>query len=140
MATPFDATTKHLVEMEPGDWIEYAGLPRAPVDVIDADLATVSSEADKVLRVRETEPWLLHLEFQSSYERDLGDRVLQYSVLLYRRHHLRVTSIIVLLRPEADGPAMTGAVQLYRPDGRCYLDFSYDVVRSWQKPVEEVLG
>src|SRR5207244_415973 len=84
-------------------------------------------------------PWLFHLELQSTYERDLGDRVLQYSVLLYRRHHLSVTTVITLLRPEADGPGMTGVVQLYRPNGSCYLNFSYDVVRAWQKPVQEYL-
>jgi predicted transposase YdaD len=137
---PFDAATKHLIEAQPGDWMEYVGLARAAVDVVDADLSTITADADKVLRVRADLPWLVHLELQSSYERDLGERTLQYSVLLRRRHGLSVRSIVVLLRPEADGPQMTGAVQHSTPDGDCYLQFQYRIVRAWQKPVEDVLA
>ena len=140
MSKPFDATTKHLVESRPGDWLEYAGLTRADVDVIDADLATVTAQADKVLRVKAPVPWLAHLEFQAGYDRDLGERTLQYNVLLHRRHGLPVQSVVLLLRPEADGPEMTGLVQHRLPDGRRYLEFDYEVVRVWQKPVDAVLA
>src|SRR5437870_6351451 len=104
MPQPFDATTKDLVEMHPEDWLEYLGLPRAAVELIDADVSTVTAAADKVLRVLEPKPWLAHLELQSSRDRELPDRKLQYNVLLDRRHQLPVQSIVVLLRPEADGP------------------------------------
>jgi hypothetical protein len=56
MPKPFDAATKYLIELRPGDWLAYLGLPRAAVEVIDADLATVTASADKVLRVREPQP------------------------------------------------------------------------------------
>ena len=58
MPQPFDATTKDLVEMHPEDWLAYLGLPRAAVEVVDADVSTVSAAADKVLRVLEPDPWL----------------------------------------------------------------------------------
>ena len=51
MPQPFDATTKDLVELHPEDWLAYLGLPRAPVEVVDADVSTVSAAADKVLHV-----------------------------------------------------------------------------------------
>lgn len=51
MATPFDATTKELVRLHPEDWLVLLGLPAAPCKVIDADLATVSTEADRLIRV-----------------------------------------------------------------------------------------
>ncbi len=140
MSKPFDATTKHLVETQPGDWLEYVGLTAASVDVIDADLSTVTAAADKILRVRDPSPWLVHLEFQAGYDRGLGERTLQYSVLLGQRHGLPVQSLVVLLRPEADGPEMTGVVEHRLPDGRRYLEFAYQVVRAWRKPVEEVLS
>jgi predicted transposase YdaD len=137
---PFDATTKHLVEARPAAWLEYAGLPRADVDVIDADLSTVTADADRVLRVNAPAPWLAHLEFQAGYDRDLGERTLQYNVLLHRRHGLPVQSVVLLLRPEADGPEMTGVVQHRLPWGDLYHEFRYQVVRAWQKPVEAVLS
>jgi hypothetical protein len=58
---PFDAATKHLVDTKPADWLEYVGLPSGPVEVIDADLSTVTAAADEVLRVLEPTPWLAQI-------------------------------------------------------------------------------
>jgi len=140
MPQPSDATTKDLVELHPEDWLAYLGLPRAPVEVVDADVSTVSAAADKVLRVLEPDPWLAHVELQASRDRDLPDRKLLYNVLLERRHRLPVESLVVLLRPEADGPELTGFVERRRPSGRRYLTFEYQVVRAWQVPVASVLA
>ena len=47
--------------------------------------------------------------------------------------------MIVLLRPEADGPAITGALDLAW-SGAPYLSFAYRVVRTWEQPVEAILA
>ena len=60
---PFDPTLKSLVEVGPIDWTVFSGDPAAPTRIIDADIATVSGAADKVLRVEGTPPYILHLEF-----------------------------------------------------------------------------
>jgi hypothetical protein len=140
VSKPFDVTTKYLVETRPGDWLAYLGISHAQADVIDADLAAVSAEADKVLRVNVPTPWLVHLEFQSSYDDTLPERTLQYSVLLRRRHGLAVQSVIVLLRPEADGSDLTGTLRHLLPDGTVYLEFGYRMMRVWQASVETVLS
>ncbi len=117
-AKPFDATTKHLLDVDPRAWLGYVGLPVAgPVVVIDADLSTVLAEADKVVRVEGQMPWLVHLELQASYDAALPTRLLQYNVLLHRRHGLPVASVAVLLRSEADGPAMSAPLAriIHRP-------------------------
>src|SRR4051794_17672715 len=112
MAQPFDITLKHALEAHPADWLRLVGLPTtAPIDVIDADLATVTAEADKVFRVRERPAWLMHFEVQVSYDADLPRRMLRYNVLLNHRHLLPVRSVAILLRTKADGPAMTGTVR-----------------------------
>ena len=108
MAQPFDITLKHLLEAHPADCLRLVGLPTAAaIDVIDADLATVSAEADKVFRVNDRPPWLMHFELQASYDVDLPQRMLRYNVLLKNRHGLPVRSVVILLRPKADGPEMT---------------------------------
>src|SRR5262249_19795497 len=67
LATPFDATLKDLVERYPADWPAQLGLSASgPVDLIDADLSTITTQADKLIRVNDPEPWLLHLELQAS--------------------------------------------------------------------------
>ena len=140
MAKRFDATLKHLQEHYPADWARFLGVRTTePVEVINADLATVTAEADKVFRIAAAIPWLLHQESQVTYDPLLGWRVLKYNVLLTDRHGLPVQSGVVLLRPKADGPEMTGRVQRSLPDGRSYHDFRYDVVRLWQQPVEPIL-
>lgn len=114
-----------------------------PARIIDADLATIAVEADKVIRVEAARPYLFHLDFQSGYEVDMGDRVLLYSVLLRRRHGLPVKSVVILLRPEADGPGMTGRVEVIgedEADADFALSFRYRIVRVWQQPVASLLA
>lgn len=141
MAKPFDAATKHLVEVDPAAWLAYVGLTSAGrLDVIDADLSTVTAEADKVVRVEAAGRLaLVHFELQATHDRSLGQRLLRYNVLLHTRHGLPVRSIAVLLRPAADGLDLTGQFELAHPDGEPYLRFRYQVIRAWQQPVDAVL-
>ena len=137
MPKPFDAATKHLLEAQPSAWLDYLGLPGTHAQLVEADLTTVTAEADKVLRVDDTVPYLAHIEFQSGYETDLGERVLHYNVLLFYRHRLPVQSVVVLLRREADGPEVTGTAGYDLESGS--LAFRCRVVRVWEKSPEEAL-
>ena len=65
MSQEYDPTVKTLVETDPAAWPVLIGQPWAPTEVIDADIATVSGAADKVLHVHAADPYLLHLEFVS---------------------------------------------------------------------------
>jgi predicted transposase YdaD len=141
MPKPFDATLKELVEAHPLDWLACLGLsPGGPVTVIDADLSTVTAQADRVLRVDEALPWLLHLELQASRDAALSRRVLKYNVLLFDRHGLPVQSVVMLLRPAADDPALTGVIGYEPPHGRGSTRCEFEVVRLWRLPVEALLA
>ncbi len=107
MPKPFDATLKDLLQARPGDWSRYLDLSRARrAKVIEADVSTVTAQADKVLVFGGPRPSLVYLEFQASYDDELAERVLVYNVLLQRRHRMPVQSVVVLLRRSADGPRM----------------------------------
>src|SRR5947208_8252684 len=67
-AKPFDPTLKALVETEPESWPVLLGQPAGPTAVIDADIATVTGAADKVLHVSADPPYLLHLEFVAGHD------------------------------------------------------------------------
>jgi predicted transposase YdaD len=71
----FDATLKTLLELSPDDWPVLAGHPRGRAKVINAGASTVTAGADKVLRVSDRPPWLLHLEFQRGPDRSLPRRM-----------------------------------------------------------------
>src|SRR5438105_2101629 len=112
MSQPYDATTKFLLELSPSDWLACAGLhTTAHVRAVDADLSTVTTDADMVLLVEEPNPWMAHFELQAQYEKLLSLRVTRYNVLTEYQFELPVISVLVLLRREADGPALTGVFQ-----------------------------
>ena len=137
---PFDAATKQLVEMRPADWVEFLGLPLGTgAEVMEADLATVSTEADKVVRVQTDPPYLLHVEFQAGKD-DIAERTLRYNVLLWYRHKLPVESVVVLLRRAADLGQNAGRLQIAGQNNASVLDFRYTVVRIWEQNAQDFLS
>ena len=139
--TPFDATTKQLVESRPQDWIRLLKLPGDAVEIIGADLATISTQADRVVRVLSPVPYLLHIEFQAGHDgSEVPERLLRYNVLLRYRHRLPVQSVVILLRPGADSPALNGVITQYAPDGDINLEFRYRTFRIWEQQTSALLA
>ncbi len=140
MPHPYDAGTKYLLQTRLADWLPLCGrTTTAELQVIDADLATVTAAADRVLRVCEDPPWLLHLELQASRDPDLLPNLPVYNVLLERQHGALVRTVLVLLRKSADAPELTGTVQRGFSGEPPYLVFRFEVVRVWQLPPETFL-
>src|SRR5262245_57976819 len=140
MSKPFDATLKRLLEESPSDWPVLAGLPRAPVEVIDADISTVTGAADKVLHVRGASDWIMYIEFQSGPDQSLPRLTHVYNALLEDRHELLVRSVIVLLAPLANLANLTGKYEKQFAGEPPYLRFRYRVIRVWQLPVATLLS
>jgi predicted transposase YdaD len=142
MKKPYDPTTRKLIELGPAAWIRFLRVSISNPNrarVIDSNVSTVTAEADKVLWVDEPEPWIEHVEFQAGRDTDLPARVHFYSTILGRSHKVPVHSTIVLLRPAADGPDLTGIYEKRYRNGDVYDCFRYDVVRVWERPVAEIL-
>ena len=133
---PYDVSVSYLIEFDPHGWLDWLGLPAdGPVESIESDVGTVLAEVDKVLRIDGSTPRLAHIELQSSYDPLLPSRLLQYHALLHHRHQMRIETTVVLLRPEADGPGLTGQLELPAgPDGPS-VTFRYRVFRLWERPV-----
>jgi len=141
MSHPYDASTKYLVETRLADWLPLTGhTTTARLEVIDADLATVTAAADRVLRVHEPLPWLFHVELQASRDLGLLLNLPAYSTILERRHDLRIRTLLVLLRRSADAPELTGVIERGFAGEAPYLTFRYQVLRVWQQPVATFLG
>jgi predicted transposase YdaD len=140
MANDYDSTTRDLLVAYPEPWLEFAGVrPDGPVHVVDANLSTVTAEADKVFRVDGPAPFVVHLEFQTSADRSLPRRLWRDYALIDVRDDLRVRSVALLFRPSADVPELTGLLDLRLPDGTPVATFHYGVVRVWQQPVAPLL-
>ncbi len=140
MPLEFDATLKDLVRRRPADFSEGFRLhgPGTPT-VANVDLALVSAATDVVLAFGDPPSALVDLNFQTSSDPSLVERLLLYNALLHYRYKAPVHSLLVLLRPAADGPQLTGRLR-YRGQGRRgQTDFRYEVIRLWQVPVKRLL-
>jgi hypothetical protein len=140
MSLPYDATLKDLVQSFPRDWLAALGLPvGGPVAAVNVDLSTVSAATDAVFALGEPPESYVTLDFQSSRDASLARRVLVYNVLLHQRFRVPVHSVVVLLRRAAEDSGLDGTVRYEAQPGRGGLDFRFEVVRLWQRPVDELL-
>jgi hypothetical protein len=142
MAKPFDATMRELFELAPAAWLEFLGIPvpdPSLVQVIDSNVSTISAETDKAVRVGGPEPLIVHTEFLSGRDLAQPAQAHWYNTLLDRHHKVPVWSVLVLIRPAADGPELTGVFEKTCPVLGQNLWFRYDVVRVWLQPPEKLL-
>ncbi len=143
MSKPFDATMRKLIELEPAAWLRFLHVPVADptrVRVIDSNLSTVTAEADKVLWIDDPNPSIEHIELQATRDVDLAHRAHWYSANLGYSRKVPVHTTIVVLRPAADGPELSGTLEQCDRQGDVYNWFRYNVVRIWHQPVQEVLS
>lgn len=98
--------------------------------------------ADRVIRIDDGERWDLHLEIQADYDAGLPTRLLEYNVFIDSDNGFAwpVRSVVILLRPEADGRTITGRVTRVGFDGARYIEFAYQVVRLWTIPATALLA
>src|ERR1700681_555874 len=135
MPGPIDDTLKHLTELSPQDWVVRGGWTAAPATIIDADIATISGASDKVIRVDGQPDWLLAADFQAGHDtvEKLPDLLL-YNSALFKRHGLRVRSLLVLLHRGADSPKLTGLYERGFPGEPFDAALRYRVLRVWEVP------
>src|SRR5487761_1320382 len=115
MAMTFDATIKDLARECPQGFLAvFDQPPTLPIKLLNIDLSTVTRAADLVVGLGQPPEVIIHFEFQSSAAAWKHADLLVYNALLYAHYHVPVHSIIVLLRPDAEHPNLTGVLD-YAP-------------------------
>ena len=137
---PFDTATKGLLEYDPLAWLHFVGLPGTHVRMENTNMTTVTSDADRIMMVDEGDPnrYAANVEFQSGPDPGGDKRVFLYSAIGFCKLDVPIVSVVVLLRPEAEGPGFTGKLGFNAPGGG-FMQFGYKLVRVWETPVEELL-
>jgi hypothetical protein len=139
MSHPFDATLKELLEAGAADFVPAFGLPTdLPAVTLNVDLSTLSAATDVALGFGDPIRRVADLNFQSGPDPRLEARLLLYNAALHHRFAAPVRSLLILLRPAADHTRLTGRYAYTDGGGR--VEFEYEVVRLWQRPVEPFLG
>jgi hypothetical protein len=139
MALPFDATLKDIVASRTLDFEAVLGLPLGPATVLNVDLSTLSAATDVALGYGDPVERIVDINFQASFAENLPRRVLLYNAVLHYRFNVPVHSLIVLLRPAADAVNLTGQIAYAALEPRGKVDFTFEVVRLWQRPVDSLL-
>jgi hypothetical protein len=140
VSKPYEVTSKDLLQRDPASWLAYFHLNAGgPIQVIDADVSTVPAQADQVYRIGGRRSHLIHIEMQSRRDSRLARRLWRYNALLDLKYDLRVRSVALLLRPEADSKKLTGVLDLRLPDDDRVVTFYYRVIRAWEQPIEPIL-
>jgi hypothetical protein len=140
MSLPFDATLKDLVQTYLPDYERSLGLTEfAPLVPLNVDLATISAATDIALGHGDPPDHVVDLNFQSGPDPDLAARMLMYQAILHYRYRVPVHSVVVLLRPAADHPHLTGRLRYSGKRRKGKMDFSYEVIRLWQRPTRPFL-
>jgi predicted transposase YdaD len=142
MQSSFDPTIKTLAEVSPGDWLKLVRRRRKRVTVEDTDVGIVVSGAgDKLFRVHDRPPYLLHLDFESGhFQSGLPSRLRMYNSIFSYRHRCFVLSAVILLRPEANSPRWSGTLRQELPGYAKVSQFEHEVIRVWELDPQELLA
>ncbi|MBC8135160.1 MAG: DUF4351 domain-containing protein [Fibrella sp.] len=142
MPKPYDAVTKRLIELRPAEWVRFLGLPPGNVSLVDADLSTITSYADRIIRVdTDAGSYLVHNELESGKDTaTVPVRLFHYNASAVYKTGLPVVSTVFLLHKKSNSPQITGVFDVTDISGNVYLAFRYNVVRVWQLDVDELLA
>jgi hypothetical protein len=141
MSKPFDATLKDMAGVNPAQFLAEIDVPPAlPVRLLNVDLSTVTAATDLVFGLGDPLREVIHLDAQAGPDADKHLDLLAYNALLHRQYRAPVHSILLLLRRQALLTAQTGSIHYAPRPGRGKMDFGYEVLRLWERPVEELLA
>src|SRR5205085_7989646 len=105
----------------------------------NVDLSTVTTAADLVFGIAEPLAEVVHIDCQAGPSAELSRSVLLYNAILHKQFRVPVHSIVILLRREAQHPSVDGTLRYEPRPGQGKMDFGYQVVRLWERPVEALL-
>jgi hypothetical protein len=137
----FDATLKDMGRDSPyGFLAAFDRPPTVPVKLLNVDLSTVTTAADLILGLGEPLTEIVQLDFQSSAAAWKHADLMVYHALLFAHYHVPIHTVTILLRPQAAHANLNGMIEYAPRPGRGKMAFSYEVVRLWDRPAEELLA
>ena len=139
----YDLTMKRLTSEFPEDYVRFA-LGKEPlsaemleVEEVDKELPTLLREVDFAARVQVGEDQaVLLVEFQTSWEADVPERMSSYAWRLYERYRLGVYPVVVVLRRGGE----LRDEWVMRALGREITRFRFEAIPMWEVDGEEILG
>ena len=138
MPKPYDDAMKKLVGGSPQDFLDLVSDGARFVRELPGELRFENTHADGLIEgIQDGEPLLVHLEFQSSYDLRIGERMLEYNVLASRQYsYLPVHSCVIYLKDCGHVPQSPYIRHL--PSGKETVRFDYASIELHKITAEEL--
>jgi len=139
MAGLWDSIMKRLVKTYAQHFTNWLVAEATFVRTLNVELQSQQLFVDALLEIISYgEPSLLLIEFQSYRDPEMGQRLLDYSILASREyHHCAVYPYVIYLRKPGE---VAGSPYIrMQPDGQEAYRFHYRVVQLWELPAEVFL-
>lgn len=103
----YDQLLKWMLTQAPDDFLALATPGESRRGERSAEVPAVARYANLVWEVERSsgQHGILHIELQLKIKDDIGERLAEYAIRLWRRDHLPVRSIVVFLRKATTTPA-----------------------------------
>ena len=134
MQNSYDATFKVLVDHSPEDWAEFVfGSTIGLASPVDTSLHATKEVVDRLLRVESLGcEFIIHIEFHAGHSGNaIPNRLFHYNTAVMKRYALTTLSCVLILRKEADSPAVSAAVVHSLPTFGDVHRFNYRPIRIW---------
>jgi predicted transposase YdaD len=141
MADTWNIWLKELAKRAPQEFVNWL-FPGAVVERIESEELLKKRKrrnVDLLARViKDGEPQLRHIEFQSTGHPRMGERLLEYNLMAEEEFGLPVQSCVIYLRDDSSIslPPLIKAL----PDGRIIYWFDYDAIELAKTPSEVLLN
>lgn len=136
MSGLWDDSLKMFISENPQDFASWLFEGTIVVGKLLTEFKTRTLEADSLLEVfKDEEHFLLHIEFQSTNDPFIGERLLAYNFEARREHNLPVYSCVIYLRSEDEVPKPPLHWQVA---SREVLEFHYQSIELAKIPTEEL--
>ncbi|MFH1097859.1 MAG: hypothetical protein V1749_10235 [Candidatus Desantisbacteria bacterium] len=141
----FDITLKRLSDEFILDYIRFVLddekinlIDKIDVSKIDKELPLLTRQTDCLVRVveQDAKEFILHIEFQAEYTKDIPDRMLDYTYRIYEKYHLPVYSVLIVLRKTAVEIRTKTEINIRDLNS---LRHEYKAIKMWETDAELIL-
>jgi hypothetical protein len=138
IAKPYDNGSKRLLSASAQDLLDWLSPGAMFTGQFSETFHSAELEADSMIEtLRDGERELVQVEFQSSYDPHMPQRIIEYSLMGFRRHQCPVRSYVLYLR-KSGKPPRSPLIRKYN-DGQRFLWFRYTVIQIWNMEYREWL-
>ncbi len=138
----YDNTLKYLSDKLPYHYVDLVFEEcKGNISLLDRELPSTKRESDCLIKVsditKHTE-FILHLEFQSSYDANMPHRMLSYYARILDKYELPIYPVVIYLYPNRPGLDIPDSY-VSSINNKDILTFKFDVLKIWEIEASRII-